>query len=43
MNYFGISEYYKPIPENRPLAETALAHVLLQIVAMGKNQSARTA
>ena len=40
MNYFGISEYYRPTyPGDRRLAATTRAHVLLETVAVCPHQS----
>ena len=39
MNYFGISEYYRPIPEIDNWLKTATTHVLLETVAQDKDQS----
>ena len=40
MNYFGISEYYRPIPEIDPWLRTEDSTVLLETVALSSNQGA---
>ena len=38
MNYFGISDYYRPIPEIDCVDPSAHPHVLLETVALGAHQ-----
>ena len=36
--YFGVSQYYRPVPELIEQDQTARAHVLLETVALGANE-----